>query len=121
MPDICAVLDDWQNVCGGLTALDRLRQRGTVSVWTDSAAPEQLAERPRGVQAVIPIRERTRFSRALLERRPDLRLISQTGSGVAHIAVPAATELGILVCSRHRRHPPEALRYGPRAAREATR
>ncbi|MDB4896026.1 MAG: hypothetical protein JWN15_2288 [Firmicutes bacterium] len=46
---------------------------------------------------MIPIRERTRFTAELLAALPDLRHLAQTGQGVAHIDVKAATQLGIAV------------------------
>jgi phosphoglycerate dehydrogenase-like enzyme len=42
-------------------------------------------------------RERTRFTRALLERLPDLRVIAQTGSHAYHIDFAAAAERGVVV------------------------
>ena len=56
-----------------------------------------LAARLAGVQALVPIRERTLIDEALLSRLPDLKLISQTGAGVAHIDVEACTRRGIAV------------------------
>ena len=44
-----------------------------------------------------PIRERTHFPRALLEKLPRLKLISQTGRVGPHIDVEACTRLGIAV------------------------
>jgi phosphoglycerate dehydrogenase-like enzyme len=50
-----------------------------------------------GSQAIIPIRERTKFSAALLGKLPDLELISQTGNHAYHIDLNAATQRGIVV------------------------
>ena len=55
-------------------------------------------QRLEGFQALILIRERTQIRGELLERLPDLRLISQR-SVYPHIDVDACTRLGILVCS----------------------
>ncbi len=51
----------------------------------------------RGVPVIIANRERTLFPRDLLERLPDLRLISNTGTHVYHADVDAASERGILL------------------------
>ena len=45
----------------------------------------------RGSQAIIPIRERTRFPARLLEALSNLEFISQTGNHAYHIDVEAAT------------------------------
>jgi D-3-phosphoglycerate dehydrogenase len=45
----------------------------------------------------VLIRERTAFSRALLSRLPNLKLISQTGKVSGHVDVAAATEHGIAI------------------------
>ena len=45
----------------------------------------------------MPIRERTQFPRALLEKLPRLKLIAQTGRVGSHIDIEAATRLGIAV------------------------
>jgi D-3-phosphoglycerate dehydrogenase len=45
----------------------------------------------------VPIRERSRFPRELIERLPNLKLISQTGRSTGHIDIEACTERGIVV------------------------
>ncbi|MEG1056042.1 MAG: D-2-hydroxyacid dehydrogenase family protein, partial [Janthinobacterium sp.] len=47
--------------------------------------------------ALVLIRERSSFNRALLSKLPNLKLISQTGKVSGHIDVAAATELGIAI------------------------
>ena len=47
--------------------------------------------------ALVANRERTRFSRALLEQLPNLRIIAQTGNHVYHIDLEATEERGIIV------------------------
>jgi D-3-phosphoglycerate dehydrogenase len=59
---------------------------------------DALAERLQGFDALVLIRERTEIRAQLLERLPDLRLISQR-SVYPHIDVDACTRLGITVCS----------------------
>jgi D-3-phosphoglycerate dehydrogenase / 2-oxoglutarate reductase len=57
----------------------------------------QLSVRLRDADVLVLIRERTQFPRALLEKLPKLKLISQTGRIGSHIDVEAATRLGIAV------------------------
>ncbi|HEX6767987.1 MAG TPA: D-2-hydroxyacid dehydrogenase family protein, partial [Candidatus Binatia bacterium] len=48
-------------------------------------------------QAVIPIRERTKFTASLFQRLPELEIISQTGNHAYHIDMSAATAHGVVV------------------------
>ena len=88
-----AILDDVHDVWSGTEAVRRLRERADVEVFTEAfGTPETL----RGFDALIANRERTRFSRQLLERL-GVRLIVQTGNHAAHIDLAAARERGIVV------------------------
>lgn len=92
------ILDDYQNVFPGLSAIDRLRQKAEVQIYAEQfGSQEELIRALKGSQAVIPIRERTQFSAGLLKALPDLEIIAQTGNQAYHIDIPAATEAGILV------------------------
>ena len=93
-----SILDDYQRAFDGSPAIARLRQRAQVQIFTDKfASEEKLIQALKGSQAIIPIRERTRFSAALLKAMPDLEFIAQTGNHAYHIDVQAATEAGIVV------------------------
>jgi phosphoglycerate dehydrogenase-like enzyme len=48
-------------------------------------------------QAVIPIRERTKFTASLFKNLPSLEFISQTGNHAYHIDMEAATAHGVVV------------------------
>lgn len=99
MADI-AVLDDWSKVYVDSDLLEELRQFGTVEVLTDCAGDlDAQRRRLEPYDIIIPIRERTRFTAALLSRLPRLKLIAQTGSGVAHIDVEYATKRGIVIAT----------------------
>ncbi len=92
------ILDDYQNVFLGLPAIERLRQKAEVQIYTEQfGSQEALIRALKGSQAIIPIRERTQFTAGLLKALPDLEIIAQTGNQVYHIDIPAATEAGILV------------------------
>jgi phosphoglycerate dehydrogenase-like enzyme len=92
------VLDDYQRALGGTAALERLRRKAEVRVFTDRFPSEDaLVDALADSTAIIPIRERTKFPAALLERLPALELISQTGNHAYHIDLEAATRAGIVV------------------------
>jgi D-3-phosphoglycerate dehydrogenase len=56
-----------------------------------------LSVRLRDADVIVPIRERTHFTRTLLEKLPRLRLIAQTGRVGSHIDLETCTRLGIAV------------------------
>jgi D-3-phosphoglycerate dehydrogenase / 2-oxoglutarate reductase len=93
-----AVLDDYFDTLRTLRAFTRLAGH-QVTVFTDHVDDvEVLARRLAGAEALVLIRERTALGRPLLERLPELRLVSQR-SAYPHIDVEACTELGIVVSS----------------------
>lgn len=92
------ILDDYQHVFARVSAIDRLREKAEVQIYTEQfGSQEELIRALKGSQGVIPIRERTQFPAGLLKALPDLAIIAQTGNQVYHIDIPAATEAGILV------------------------
>ncbi|HEU0169571.1 MAG TPA: D-2-hydroxyacid dehydrogenase family protein [Chloroflexota bacterium] len=89
-----AILDDIHNAYDRQPAVHRLRQRAEVRIFTEPFGdPANL----RGFEAVVANRERTRFTRELLQQLPDLKLIVQTGNHAYHVDFAAAKELGITV------------------------
>ena len=70
-----------------------------VVVWNDHTEDiDELVDRLRDTEALVLIRERTEIRAALLERLPNLRLISQR-SVFPHIDTDTCTRLGIVVSS----------------------
>jgi D-3-phosphoglycerate dehydrogenase len=93
-----AILDDWFDTLRTLECFERLAGHD-VTVFTDHVQDtDALAERLAAFEALVLIRERTEIRAPLLERLPNLGLISQR-SVYPHIDVDACTRLGIVVCS----------------------
>ncbi|MGH3480576.1 MAG: D-2-hydroxyacid dehydrogenase family protein [Nocardioidaceae bacterium] len=93
-----AILDDWLDTLRTLPCFAKLAGH-SVTVFTDHVQDvDVLAERLAGFDALVLIRERTEIRTALLERLPNLNLISQR-SVYPHIDVDTCTRLGITVCS----------------------
>lgn len=89
-----AILDDIHDAYEHTEGVRRLRQSAEVRIFrTPFGPPEAL----KGFDALVANRERTRFSRDLLERLPDLRIVAQTGNHAYHIDLAAAKELGIVI------------------------
>ena len=93
-----SILDDYRDTLRTLDCFSKLAGHA-VEVWTDHVQDvDALAERLRGTEALVLIRERTEIRAPLLRRLPELRLISQR-SAYPHIDVDACTELGVVVSS----------------------
>jgi len=93
-----SILDDYHDTLRTLEVFKKLAGH-EVTVWNDHVQDtDALAARLADADALVLIRERTKIRKALLERLPRLRLISQR-SVYPHIDVADCTRLGIVVCS----------------------
>jgi len=89
-----AILDDIHHAYEGTSGVRRMRERAELRVFTSAFGdPSAL----KGYDAVVANRERTKFTRELLERLPDLRIIAQTGNHAYHIDLAAAEARGVVV------------------------
>ena len=94
-----AILDDYQNVAMSMADWRSLPAGVSAEAFSDHLADEDAVARrlaPFGI--AVAMRERTPFTRSLLERLPNLRLLVTTGMRNAAIDIAAASELGITVC-----------------------
>ncbi len=92
------VLDDWSDTLRGLPSFARLSGHD-VTIWTDAAAEDLLVQRLAQAEALVLFRERTQITRSLLERLPNLRLVSARGAW-PHVDTQACADLGIAFCSQ---------------------
>ena len=94
-----AILDDYQDAARSLECFGRLAGH-EVEVFRDTLTDvDAIARRLEGFDAVVAIRERTRFTREQIERLPArLKLISLTGPLSGHVDMAAAGARGITVC-----------------------
>jgi D-3-phosphoglycerate dehydrogenase len=89
--------DDYQDAVRHLACFPKLAAHDVV-VYRDTVKDaDALAERFADADALVLIRERTAISDALLARLPRLKLISQTGKGMAHIDLAACARHGVVV------------------------
>ena len=94
-----AILDDYQGIALEAADWGVLPNDVKVRVFRDHLnSPDAVAERLGGFEIVSAMRERTPFTRELLQRLPDLQLLVTTGARNAAIDMDAATELGVTVC-----------------------
>jgi D-3-phosphoglycerate dehydrogenase len=93
-----SILDDYFDTLRTLECFSKLDGH-EVTVFSDHVDDvDELAGRLQDTEALVLIRERTEIRTPLLERLPDLRLISQR-SVYPHVDVDACTRLGIVVSS----------------------
>ena len=93
-----SILDDYHDTLRTLRCFHKLAGH-EVTIWNDHVQDvDTLAERLRDAEALVLIRERTRIEAPLLDRLPNLRLISQR-SVYPHIDVEACTRLGVILSS----------------------
>ncbi len=92
------ILDDWFDTLQGLPCFGKLSGHD-VKVWTDHVEDtDQLAARLQEAEALVLFRERTKITRDLIEKLPNLKLISQR-SVYPHVDVQACSDNGVLLCS----------------------
>lgn len=91
------VLDDWEKSFERNPSLERLKEHFEVVVYQDQPSPQELLERLKAADVVVPIRERTRFTKNMLQQMSHIKLIAQTGAGLAHIDMEEAKRLHIPV------------------------
>ena len=91
------ILDDYQDAVRKLHCASKL-EPFAAKVYTNTVKGiGQLSIRLKDADVIVLIRERTHFTRALIEKLPKLKLIVQTGRAGPHIDVQACTDRGIAV------------------------
>jgi D-3-phosphoglycerate dehydrogenase len=93
-----SILDDYFDTLRTLTCFKKL-EGFDIEIWSDHVQDvDILAERLRDTEALVLIRERTQIRAPLIERLPNLKLISQR-SVFPHIDIEACTKAGVIVSS----------------------
>ena len=92
------VFDDYEDMAAKVPAYERLIARADVTILKDRLdTPAKMAQAVREADAILMLRERTRFGATEFDFAPNLKLISQTGRRAAHLDLAAATGRGIPV------------------------
>src|SRR5258706_222289 len=104
-----AIPDDYQDIVHRLRCYELLRGHDVIRFKEPARTLDELAERLRGAQVVVAIRERVAFPRALLERlAPQLELFSQSDVLSLHLRLNAETR-GAVTAEDLARMKPTAL------------
>lgn len=91
------ISDDYQDSIRQLACFEKAKNH-TVEIYNDTVTGvDALAERFKNADAIVLIRERTVIDKALLDRLPKLKVISQTGKMASHVDLEACKEKGIVV------------------------
>jgi phosphoglycerate dehydrogenase-like enzyme len=94
-----AVLDDYQRVALKMADWSRLTDNHKIKVFHEPFAnTDAAAEALKGYDIVCAMRERTLFSRDLIQRLPAMKLLVTTGMRNAAIDMKAAADHKIVVC-----------------------
>ena len=92
-----AILDDYQNCVDKLSCFPKLAGH-EVTIFNDTIHDiDTLSARLKDFDALVLTRERTAIDKSLLERLPNLRVISQTGKVAEHIDLATCTARGVAV------------------------
>ena len=98
-----AILDDYSRVALASADWEGIRRRGVeITVFeTAFASADDAAAKLAPFEIVNLLRERTHFTRALIERLPNLRFIAMTGRRAPSLDIAAATGRRIPVSNTH--------------------
>ncbi len=100
-----AILDDYQGVAASIVDWSSVKGVSVVPFTDHVHDPDALVGRLTGFDAVMRIRERTEFTRSILERLPQLKLILATGMRNARsLDLTATDDLGITVSTTDALH-----------------
>lgn len=96
---IIAIPDDYHNLVRTLDCI-KLLDGHDVRIYNDAAPPTAaLLRNLEDAEIIVPIRERTLFTREIISQLPKLKLFSQTGRSCHHIDLDACNERGIAVAA----------------------
>jgi D-3-phosphoglycerate dehydrogenase len=96
-PTHITILDDYQDAVRKLACASKLEPYQAKVYTNNVKGVGHLSIRLRDADVLVLIRERTPITRALLEKLPRLKLISQTGRVGPHIDLQACTDHGVAV------------------------
>ncbi|MFT4413021.1 D-2-hydroxyacid dehydrogenase family protein [Fredinandcohnia humi] len=93
------ILDDWEQFFYHHPEIERLRKHFDVQIFQDHPSHEELISRIEDADIILPIRDRTTFSKDVLRKLKNIKLIAQTGAGIEHIDMNEANRLQIPIAT----------------------
>lgn len=92
-----AIIDDYQDAFRKLECSKKLAGHELIAFTDTEKDPAKLAARIGDADVLVLTQQRSKLPRAVIEKLPKLKLISQTGRNANHIDIAACTEKGIVV------------------------
>jgi phosphoglycerate dehydrogenase-like enzyme len=92
-----ALIDDYAHVALQSADWGRLAGKAEITVFDEHLTEGEAARALAPFDAICTIRERMAFPRSLIERLPNLKLITIVGMRLTNLDLDAATERGIVV------------------------
>jgi phosphoglycerate dehydrogenase-like enzyme len=96
MPRV-AILDDYAGMALRLADWSPVQTRSEVTVFDRHLSESEAAEALRPFDVVCTLRERMALPRTLIERLPNLKLITIVGRSLPNLDIAAASDHGVLV------------------------
>lgn len=100
-----AIVDDYGGVAVEVADWSAVRARAALTVFDRHLSEDEAAAALRPFEVVCTLRERMAFPRTLIERLPNLKLITIVGRALPNLDLAAATERGVLVAHADFAHP----------------
>ena len=91
--------DDYHGLVSRLECFGKLAGHDVTVLRDVAPSFETLVAKLRDAEIIVAVRERTAFTRALIEQLPKLKLIAQTGRSAHAIDLQACTDHGVSVCA----------------------
>ena len=92
-----AIIDDYQDAFRKLECTKKLAGHELIAFTDTEKDPTKLAARIADADVLVLTQQRSKLPRAVIEKLPKLKLVSQTGRNANHIDMVACTEKGIVV------------------------
>ena len=92
-----AIIDDYQDAFRSLECSKKLAGHELITYTDTEKDPARLAARIADAEVLVLTQQRSKLPRAVIEKLPKLKLVSQTGRNAYHIDLAACTEKGIVV------------------------
>jgi phosphoglycerate dehydrogenase-like enzyme len=100
-----AILDDYGGVVLDVADWSPVRERADVVVFDRHLSEEEAVEALQSFDVVCTLRERMAFPRTLIERLPNLKLITIVGRSLPNLDMAAASERRVLVAHSNLANP----------------
>jgi phosphoglycerate dehydrogenase-like enzyme len=104
MPRV-AILDDYAGLALELADWSPVQSRSDVTVFNKHLGEADAADALHPFEVICTVRERMALPRTLIERLPNLKLITIVGKSLPNLDMAAASEHGVLVAHSDFTHP----------------